>query len=374
MFATLLHHPRRLWMRRALFQMHLWAGVLLALYVAVIGLSGSILVFQNEIRLASLRHEPFNPAGIASPGAVVDHAHRRFPHSRLLYIQFPQKQSPWWTLDLLTAQGRPHLAYADAVTGAPLAPHRSLFIDRVLDLHVYLLAGRTGFMVNCLAGIGLLLLALTGALLWWPGIRLWKRALVIPLRRNWRRVNYDIHNAVGIWMLFIVSWWGFTAIYFLAPARVGAVVNAFLPLSGMKPPLAVAPAPSTAVLPLDTLLARIPAGERARLGGLSLPAKPGGKVTLYFDRGRPGDFSHRDILTLDGHTGRVLSVWHYGRNRTLGDWLLWLMEPLHFGTLWGLGIKILWCLFGLSLPILSGTGLLMYWNRWLRFRIRNERL
>ena len=50
MLRTILHHPRKLWLRRALFQIHLWLGVLLSLYVIVIGLSGSILVFEDEIR------------------------------------------------------------------------------------------------------------------------------------------------------------------------------------------------------------------------------------------------------------------------------------------------------------------------------------
>lgn len=79
-----------------------------------------------------------------------------------------------------------------------------------------------------------------------------------------------------------------------------------------------------------------------------------------------GDFSHRDLITVDTVTGRVLTVWHYGSNHTLGDWILWSMHPLHFGTVWGWPVKCLWCLFGLSLAALSVTGVLMYWNRYLR--------
>ena len=46
------------------------------------------------------------------------------------------------------------------------------------------------------------------------------------------------------------------------------------------------------------------------------------------------------------------------------------MHPLHFGTLWGLPIKILWFLLGLSLAVLTATGLVMYWNRYLRRKIK----
>ena len=366
MLSTYLHHPQKLWLRRALFQVHLWAGILLSLYAVVISLSGALLVFQDEIRLASLHRSPLDRTRLASLNTVIACTHERFPASRLTYVQFPQSNSPWWTLYLTSANGKQNIAYADATSAAPLPLKRRLFIDVVLDLHVYLLAGRTGFIVNCIAGMGLLLLAITGAILWWPGLRIWTRALFVSLRHGWKRINYDLHSAVGFWTLAIVSWWGITAVYFLLPQQLSAVVNFVSPLAGMKPPTAPHPELSSSVVPLDHIIAALPRITPGHLSGISLPAEPGGQVTVYADLRSPGDFSHRDIITFDGHTGNVLTIWHYGDNRTLGDWLLWLMHPLHFGTLWGLGVKILWSLLGLCVALLSVTGVLMYWNRKLR--------
>ncbi|HWA94112.1 MAG TPA: PepSY-associated TM helix domain-containing protein [Terracidiphilus sp.] len=363
LFTTIVHHPRKLWIRRALFQVHLWVGVLLSLYVVVISLSGSILVFQDEIRLASIQHPSLDREQLPPLSSVVTQAHDRFPSAKLTYVGFPQKHAPWWTLYLTKENGRPDLAYADATTGSPLVQRGRLFIDFVLDLHVYLLAGRTGFVVNCIAGAGLLLLAVTGMILWWPGIKLWKRALTVKLQRGWKRTNYDLHNVIGMATLAIVSWWGITAIYFLLPAQVSAVVDTISPLEGMKAPVPHTPAASKEVTPIDTILAGLPAAERTRIGGVSLSEKPGSAVTIYVDRQESGDFSHRDILTFDSHTGKLLTVWHYGENHTLGDWIIWLMYPLHFGTVWGLGVKVLWALLGVCLALLSVTGLLMYWNR-----------
>jgi uncharacterized iron-regulated membrane protein len=366
MLATVLHHPRKLWVRKALFQVHLWLGVLLSLYVAVIGVSGSILVFQDEIRLASVDHASLNRASIASLGTVIANARERFPTSRLTFVGLPQQPNPWWTLYLEDERGNRRLAYADAHSGATLTNSGRLFIDTVLDLHVYLLAGQTGFIVNCVAGIGLFLLAITGAILWWPGIKLWRRALTVNLRHGWRRINYDLHNAVGIWTLAIVSWWGITAAYFLFPQKVAALVDSISPLVTMRPPASPEPSSSTAIASLDQIVASLPPTASAHLSGVSLPDKPGSEVTIYIDRASPGDFSNRDILTFDGHSGRLLTTWHYGENKSLGDWVLWLMYPLHFGTLWGYGVKVLWAFLGLCVTLLSATGLLMYWNRKLR--------
>ena len=235
MLDTVLHHPRRLWLRRALFQIHLWLGVLLALYVIVISLSGSILVFQDQIRHASLEHVPFNGAHVAPISTVIAEAQKDFPASRLTFITPPLKDTPQWALFLTDAHGKQRTVYADAASGIPLRQQGKLFIDYVLDLHVYLLMGRTGFILNCAAGIGLLILAMTGAILWWPGVKLWRRGLFVSLRRSWKRINYDTHSAIGIWTLLIVSWWGLTAVYFLFPTKVSAVVNAVSPLVSRRP-------------------------------------------------------------------------------------------------------------------------------------------
>lgn len=47
---TFVHHPRKLWLRMALFQIHPWVGILLSLYIVTIALTGSILVFREESR------------------------------------------------------------------------------------------------------------------------------------------------------------------------------------------------------------------------------------------------------------------------------------------------------------------------------------
>jgi uncharacterized iron-regulated membrane protein len=92
----------------------------------------------------------------------------------------------------------------------------------------------------------------------------------------------------------------------------------------------------------------------------------GNLVYAQMDLRAPGDFSHRDIVAIDSTNARILTVWHYGQNHSMGDWIMWSQHPLHFGTLWGLPFKVTWFLLGISLAVLSATGVLMYWNRYLR--------
>ena len=44
-----LHHPETLWVRRLFFQTHLWLGMVAGLYILVMSVSGSIIVFRNDL-------------------------------------------------------------------------------------------------------------------------------------------------------------------------------------------------------------------------------------------------------------------------------------------------------------------------------------
>jgi uncharacterized iron-regulated membrane protein len=237
---------------------------------------------------------------------------------------------------------------------------------------LYLLLNTSyGAQVNGVGAAILLLLSITGMILWWQGLKNWTRALKIDFRRNWRRLNFDAHHAIGIWTLAIVVWWSISGVYFGWFRQFTAVVNAVSPLKGMAPPplpAKLSSGPQRASLDAIIASAR-QASPHGRLFGLSDPSLAGTLVYAQMDVGRPADFSHRDIVAIDATNAQTLTVWHYGQNHSVGDWFMWAQHPLHFGTVWGLGFKILWCLLGVSLAVLTATGLLMYWNRYLRHKL-----
>jgi uncharacterized iron-regulated membrane protein len=44
-----LAHPERVWLRHVIFQLHFWAGAIAAMYVVVMSVSGSLIVYRNEL-------------------------------------------------------------------------------------------------------------------------------------------------------------------------------------------------------------------------------------------------------------------------------------------------------------------------------------
>ncbi len=157
-----LTRPQDIWLRKALFQIHLWTGIAIGLYLVLISLTGAILVFRLELFLK-------------------DDAGRSIGDSA--------------------------------------------FITWLLDLHDNLLAGETGRAVNGVGAVLLLVLAITGAIIWWPGIRTWRRSLFVDMRATWKRLNWNLHSVLGMWFLVFVLIWGVTGLYLSFPQIFNAAAD-----------------------------------------------------------------------------------------------------------------------------------------------------
>jgi uncharacterized iron-regulated membrane protein len=377
--SNLVHHPRQLQLRRAAFQIHLWGGLALALYLVVISLSGSILVFKDELLRGSLPSKLRTlPAGrLLSPAEALHNFLQTEPRAHLDGMQLPSPVLPAFLLEGTDAQGRATRWLMQPQSGG-LETRPPGWIDWVNDLHNYLLLPKAwGMQVNGIGAGILLVLAVTGLVLWWPGVKVWTRGLKVRVRANWRRVNYDLHSAIGFWTLAIVLWWAVSGVYFGYYRQVTGAVGLLSPVIGMQAPAAAHPevVPGQQQASLKSVIA---AGQTAsphgRLWSVSNPQLDRQECYLLFDLEAPGDFSHRDIVRVRAADAQVLSVWHYGEKHSLSDWILWSMHPLHFGTLWGLTIKILWSTLGVLLAVLTITGVLMYWNRFLSRFSKEQRM
>ena len=367
-----LHRPQQLWWRKVMFQIHLWVGIVLALYVVVIGLTGSILVFREELTAASHR-ELFrahgDPTVIASIETVYAQVRAAYPDDSVQSIFLPYGQCENYTAYL--SGPRALIVFADSADGHVIGQtdRARFWISWVQKLHFCLLAGSVGELANGICAALLLILCLTGLILWWPGLRNWTQALSIRMYASWRRVNYDAHRAVGFWTLAIVCMWAVTGMTFVWSRQAAELVNYFSPVTNAEPPsFTVAPAPVGTVplapsVLIQQALVRYP---QTQLEGVLFPKNAHAPLVVMLARETMGNTRATNYLYFDPLRGRLLGAWERGINRTAGDSLVSLFGPIHFGVYWGVGVKAIWALAGLSLPLLSITGLLMYWNLKLR--------
>jgi uncharacterized iron-regulated membrane protein len=146
-----LNHPERSRVRTLLFQVHVWIGAVAGAYIFVMSVSGSLIVFRNEL--------------------------------------YPTVSVEW-----------------------------------LVNLHTNLLAGSMGRRINGIGAIGLALLCLTGAVIWWPGIRHWRRSLTVDWSARFPRLNWDLHSAIGFWFFGFVAVWALSGIYFAFPRPFDALL------------------------------------------------------------------------------------------------------------------------------------------------------
>ena len=354
------------------FQIHLWVGIVLTLYLIVIGVTGSILVFRAELeRLCGLRpwQVTLNDRTPADIATVVDNLKAAYPTSQIVSVDMPAVDSPAFVA-VLEGPIRFKIA-CDPRTGAILGEfsRKRNWLDIIDALHVSLLDPRRGRgrMLNGIGASLLLLLNFTGMVIWWPGVRSWKRALKVDFARSWRRINFDLHSAFGFWTIIIVSFWAVSAIYFAWPRQVFLFVNSLSRVVSARPPaIRVVPMIGQA-LDLSGLVRKARATDPGTtLAGIAFPYSSRAPLGILMRRRNAPGYEYIDTVYFNPYDGSYISTWRYGVNQTFGDWVIWSQVPLHFGTYWGLGIKMVWAAAGLAIPLLAVTGLLMYWNRALR--------
>jgi uncharacterized iron-regulated membrane protein len=375
-----LDRPQRLWWRRAIFQIHLWVGIVLCLYMVVIGLTGSLLVFAHELEHAAYHDVLKSSAGEGACDrpektipAIIKGAKDTHPKSRISVLYLPERVGERYKVFILEG-GHTRYLFADPKTGeirADVDPDRS-WLTWLALLHFQLLGGRTGAILNGIGGACLLLLNVSGMIVWWSGLRTWARGLKVDLRKSWKRINFDLHSAVGFWTLTIVSMWAFTGVYFIWPKPIESTVNRVSSVSSALPPKVVVPQRNE-----DEGASWGGMIERARVtspaaifAGAFFPGDRHQPLTLLMARGDLRNFTHMDYVYFDPATGEQLAIWQRGKNRTIGASFIFWLSPLHFGYDWGLVIKILWAAVGCALPILAVTGVFMYWNRSLQKKWR----
>jgi len=367
------HRPQKLAVRRLNFQVHLWVGIILTLYLVAIGFTGSILVFRPELeRLCGLK--PWQGIQVKVPVAdiatVVENLTEAYPRLHIVSVDAPTEEDATFVAVL---EGRSRIKVAcGPKLGKVLGefPRGRNWLDVVQELHESLLIPRRdrGRMLNGVGAVFLLLLNATGLVIWWPGIRNWKRALKVDFDRKWRRINFDLHVSIGFWTILIASFWAVSGIYFGWPRQIFLFVNSLSPVINARPPaISVAPESDAAQPDLHALVARATAIDPGTtIGGIAFPYSRRAPLAILMRRRNSPGYEYVDTVYFNPYNGSYISTWRYGVNQSLGDWIIWLQVPLHFGTYWGLGVKIVWVAAGLAIPLLAVTGLLMYWNRALR--------
>lgn len=225
--------------RRALFQIHLWGGISLSLYILIICISGSAIVFRRELDKTLCPTTLTVPVGVHrfTAAELKSKAHAAYPRFNLKQISVRPARAPDAPVEILFSGGGQRLERLfDPYSGADLGDTITCeprSITALAAFHDDLSSGPTGRLVNGVGAIAITLLCLSGAIVWWPGRQHLGRAMTVRRHVSWQRLVRDLHSALGFWLILLVLLWAITGIYFAFPGPFNALadtlVNAGLP-------------------------------------------------------------------------------------------------------------------------------------------------
>ncbi|MCA1974569.1 MAG: PepSY domain-containing protein [Caenispirillum sp.] len=235
--------------RRAWLLLHRHVGLWLGMVLSLIGVTGSLLVFDHAL------DEALNPQFWTAATAEGPH----LPLQDLIAAAaraLPDGQSPS-DVSLPRVPGGAVLIYAgpaedryalqvtvDPVVGRVLGqrPTDEPLMAVVYDLHYTLLAGDTGFVVVGLCGIALLVGLVSGVVVWWPRGGKWRQAFGIKRGASGARLTVDLHRTHGIYALPVLAVVAFSGVYMVFPEWITPAVSAVSPVTPLPQGLRSAPA------------------------------------------------------------------------------------------------------------------------------------
>ncbi|RFZ81141.1 PepSY domain-containing protein [Mucilaginibacter terrenus] len=363
--------------------LHLWVGLVTGIVVVIVGATGCVLVFEDE--LFDLFHHNLVHVKETGPSRPVSQllltAQQAVGKSKSItdirineegdsYVFSATKVNEHKDINLSYFSQFKYRTdiYVNPYTGKVLGAIdiRYEFFNVVEQLHRQLLLVKPiGSVIVGTCVLLFLLMMITGFMLWLPkNYRQLKKNLSVKWGAKWKRVNYDLHNSLGFYALPIAiiiavtgltwsfKWWEKGIYQMLGSAKPVQLVR-------KAPALTVA---GTTANHLDAIISDIQQQVKGNYKtiGLSLPEK--GEATIMsfvYLKNRTDGWRNLSYYYYDSRTGKKFDQLEHNQ-KPLG--LKWRNsnKDIHTGRIYGLGTQILAFIASLVCTSLPITGFMIW--------------
>lgn len=385
---------RRPRLRAVLARLHRWTSFALGLLLLVIVLSGVALLFApeiDELTRPALYDTAAGPARV-TPGEALQTVHRELPGFETSEAMVWRNRGAWevhaadgGTARVDDSDGRllGTLDRERGVMGFLANLHECALGCEGMSGYVPFLAkpaqidgtdltlgneGTWGGLILLVSGIVLLLLVVSGLVLWWPKLRSWRRGFKVRRGAGRYKLNYDLHKVAGFVALPFLAMWAITGINFELPKQTEAAWYAVTPgdpqpdsayefeskpRKGPEIGMAGAIASATAAVPAGSTLEAVSNPKRSEKTSY---------YELWFSHGVDpwtyGNYPGNYGVFVDRYSGRAQPYWPNPANDTVTSnfWQNWT-TTLHMGNVVGWIPRLGWLAFGLAPLLLAITGI-----------------
>ncbi|NJY61675.1 PepSY domain-containing protein [Salinimicrobium sp. CDJ15-81-2] len=335
---------------RDILKYHSYAGLIVGLFLVIMGISGAILVFQHDIE--DYQWKKYSE--------IEDYSGRNID----IGIKAIQEQYPDWDTRLMHFEENEALifnlrkpterlfVFVHPSTGEIIKEINELttFTRWLLKFHYSFQAGPAGRILVFIIGIIFLFSLLTGIYLYRKSVI---KTLFCSTRLNLktkRTLYSSLHRIIGTWAL----------LFNLVLVITGIFLAWTVAASGLNPP--AAPQTPAVDAPVEHLLTQIEQ-EYPDFNPtyIRLPLNSEGRLTVYglFDDDAFYYSEFYNSIRANFNSGEITGVTRV-QEADLKTKLSSTLIPLHFGQYGGIWTKLLYCFVGLSGPFLSITGFLIW--------------
>ena len=355
--------------KKLLWRIHHWAGLYFGIVIGVLSLTGALAVFIPEIDLFIQKQYysvSSTPSAQLNINRSVERVKMQYPGMSGLLVDLPEEKGQVAGLNFFVkgetkADLQRYYFFVDA--GADLIVgsrnQQNSLANYLRQIHVRLYDGFWGRQLVGLAGIALLVLAVTGLLIYGDFMK--------------RQPYPKVRNGRGLRIVF-ADWHKILGISALAFNLVIAITGAWLGLqpklmtwfdietpNNFEAPEIISPEDDkTRVIQWNEVLA---AGKRefADLNPTMMQSSEDGSGTVTLVGNIRGQVYERNANMLVLSKGDLKSVFKYDiREQPFSHKFYYVQEALHFGNFGGLGLKILYAILGLTSGFLSISGFIVY--------------
>lgn len=404
-FPNILPTSLRLfWVR-----VHRYVGLVLASFLIISGLTGSVLVWYYELdAMANPWMSVVERTDVKALDPLQIHAMaaQRLNDALINKVSFYREPQKAWVISLsprIQPNGEKHTldydeVYIDPYTGSILGQRRwgdisqghTNLIPFIYRLHSQLALGTVGTWIFGIIALLWCLDCFVGAYLTFPAkaknqistftvgskrrwLNRWSKSWKIRQNSNVYKLNYDLHRAGSLWiwaMLFVFAWSGvglnLQGIYdpvMSSAFSMQKIEKQFPSLknSQLTPTIGWAEAESIGevlmrneasnnnfkvIYPQSLIYLSQKALYQYRVKSTLDITDTYGNTTLYFD----------------ANTGKFRGL-YYPTSKATGDTITSWLYALHMAAIWALPYKIFVSVIGLAIVMLSVTGVFIWWKK-----------
>lgn len=348
--------------RQLFLKIHSILGIAIGILLIIICTTGSFLVFHDPLETAVhpqlIKVVPQKKR--VSLDAIATSLKQADPDTQIEFMLLPQKPEESFKVKL-KSNDREIAVFVNPYTGAILGwwGFNNILTHFLLKIHMTLLAGKVGEIVVGVCGLSLLILCITGLILW-SG---WKR-LIPAFKIRWkaplRLLAFDLHQVSGIFGVIFLFFISLTGIFFVLAHNSQAFLSLFIERPAQTQLVAV----SSDRKPISITEAIQIAEKELPNSKTTYLAFTENERQITVHKKYPNDVfpSGMSSVAIDSYTGKVLTVQKV-LQPTVGHRVAKLISDLHFGTFGGVSSQILYSLVGFTPLVLFITGFTMFQKR-----------